>query len=129
MWRPCVSSLALNLHVLTCGVPWCSGYHVCFTRRRSRVRNSLEPVLFCHLIERSAVFTFFSMNMSLFRDFAGLLLSVRWFGWTNDYLKLHILNSFGLGPMGSDLRGEFWSKRIFSWILSVRNAVLTQVRC
>ena len=27
-------------------VLWCSGYHVCFTRRRSRVRNSPEP-LFC----------------------------------------------------------------------------------
>ena len=24
-------------------VPWCSGYHVCLTRRRSRVRASLEP--------------------------------------------------------------------------------------
>ena len=24
-------------------VSWCSGYHVCFTRRRSRVRASLEP--------------------------------------------------------------------------------------
>lgn len=26
-------------------VRWCSGYHVCFTRRRSRVRTSLGP--FC----------------------------------------------------------------------------------
>ena len=25
-------------------VSWCSGYHVCFTRRRSRVRSSPEPV-------------------------------------------------------------------------------------
>ena len=24
-------------------VLWCSGYHVCFTRRRSRVRSSSEP--------------------------------------------------------------------------------------
>ena len=29
-------------------VRWCSGYHVCFTRRRSRVRTSLGPhSLFC----------------------------------------------------------------------------------
>ena len=27
-------------------VLWCSGYHVCFTRRRSRVRTSPEPPLF-----------------------------------------------------------------------------------
>ena len=27
-------------------VSWCSGYHVCFTRRRSRVRASLEPPFF-----------------------------------------------------------------------------------
>ena len=26
-------------------VLWCSGYHVCFTRRRSRVRTSSEPFL------------------------------------------------------------------------------------
>ena len=29
-----------------CRVLWCSGYHVCFTRRRSRVRTSPEPSLF-----------------------------------------------------------------------------------
>ena len=27
-------------------VRWCSGYHVCFTRRRSRVQASLEPFFF-----------------------------------------------------------------------------------
>ena len=27
-------------------VLWCSGYHVCFTRRRSRVRTSPEPLTF-----------------------------------------------------------------------------------
>ena len=27
-------------------VRWCSGYHVCFTRRRSRVQTSLEPFVF-----------------------------------------------------------------------------------
>ena len=31
------------------GVLWCSGYHVCFTRRRSRVRSSSEPELFLFL--------------------------------------------------------------------------------
>ncbi len=31
-------------------VPWCSGYHVCFTRRRSRDRSPREPfAIFCHL--------------------------------------------------------------------------------
>ena len=25
---------------------WCSGYHICFTRRRSRVRSSLEVSFF-----------------------------------------------------------------------------------
>ena len=29
-----------------CGVVWCSGYHVCFTRRRSRVRSPPWPLLF-----------------------------------------------------------------------------------
>ena len=28
-----------------CEVLWCSGYHVCFTRRRSRVRASPEPLI------------------------------------------------------------------------------------
>ena len=27
-------------------VLWCSGYHICFTRRWSRVRTSPEPVSF-----------------------------------------------------------------------------------
>ena len=27
-------------------VPWCSGHHVCLTRRRSRVRASSEPDFF-----------------------------------------------------------------------------------
>ena len=27
-------------------VLWCSGYHICFTRRRSRVRTSPEPLSF-----------------------------------------------------------------------------------
>ncbi len=27
-------------------VPWCSGYHVCFTRRRSWVRAPVEPSVF-----------------------------------------------------------------------------------
>ena len=30
--------------VSNCVVLWCSGYHVCFTRRRSRVRTSPEPL-------------------------------------------------------------------------------------
>jgi hypothetical protein len=32
--------LFMNILVL-----WCSGYHVCFTRRRSRVRTSPEPFI------------------------------------------------------------------------------------
>ena len=43
------------------GVPWCGGYHVCFTRRRSRVRNSPGPYYFlmysCSKLE--CVFCFF----------------------------------------------------------------------
>ena len=27
-------------------VPWCSGYHVCFTRKRSPVRSRAEPMAF-----------------------------------------------------------------------------------
>lgn len=26
-------------------VPWCSGYHVCFTRKRSPVRSRAEPMV------------------------------------------------------------------------------------
>ena len=39
-------------------VRWCSGYHVCFTRRRSRVQASLEPLLFFFFgLEKSAAET------------------------------------------------------------------------
>ena len=34
-----------STHFDSSEVLWCSGYHVCFTRRRSRVRTSSEPVL------------------------------------------------------------------------------------
>ena len=35
--------LDYNYRVANEQVLWCSGYHVCFTRRRSRVRSSSEP--------------------------------------------------------------------------------------
>lgn len=44
-------------------VPWCSGYHICFTRRRSPVRSWPESIFFflrvsygneCHIAERVA---------------------------------------------------------------------------
>ena len=33
-------------------VLWCSGYHVCFTRRRSWVRTSSEPHSFSRTVDR-----------------------------------------------------------------------------
>ena len=40
------NSWAINL--VKTWVLWCSGYHVCFTRRRPRVRTSPEPWFFSH---------------------------------------------------------------------------------
>ena len=40
-------------------VRWCSGYHVCFTRRRSRVQPSLEPsFFFSSIVVVGCLFTF-----------------------------------------------------------------------
>jgi hypothetical protein len=39
------------LTVIKTTLRWCSGYHICFTRRRSRVRSSLE-VLFLNIIRK-----------------------------------------------------------------------------
>ena len=48
--------------VINSPVPWCSGYHVCFTRRRSRVRSSPEPGAFVsEKIESSRVYSVYSI--------------------------------------------------------------------
>ena len=40
-----------NMNGLITWVLWCSGYHICLTRRWSRVRTSPEPViLYIHTI-------------------------------------------------------------------------------
>ena len=47
LWKVRVTSvfwLSFNF-AFASAVRWCSGYHVCFTRRRSRVRTSPEPHL------------------------------------------------------------------------------------
>ena len=52
-------------------VLWCSGYHVCFTRRRSRVRTSPEPLLFMFLIWGIAFRPLFTDTVSrLFKLFS-----------------------------------------------------------
>ena len=52
-WSSLVARRAHNPKVVgsnpssaTIMVPWCSGYHVCLSRRRSRVRFSSGPPLF-----------------------------------------------------------------------------------
>ena len=55
VWRNIFKQMALNWETailkMAVGegrwpVSWCSGYHVCFTRRRSRVRSSPKPGTF-----------------------------------------------------------------------------------
>ena len=54
-------------------VRWCSGYHVCFTRRRSRVQASLEPLLFLFpSTEEKETFLFHSLAIEL------KMISGRW---------------------------------------------------
>ena len=36
----------------TAVVVWCSGYHICFTRRRSPVRSRAEPLFLCTFLRR-----------------------------------------------------------------------------
>ena len=35
--------------------PWCSGYHVCLTRRRSRVRTSPEPHFATRILQSTSL--------------------------------------------------------------------------
>ena len=44
-WTELLNQGVTSTHFDSSEVLWCSGYHVCFTRRRSRVRTSSEPVL------------------------------------------------------------------------------------
>ena len=44
----CVWRMFTFSRVLPCKVHWCSGYHVCFTRRRSWVQAPDEPFFFSH---------------------------------------------------------------------------------
>ena len=47
LWKLSVGRIYVcSISVLAAMVLWCSGYHVCFTRRRSRVRSSSEPDAF-----------------------------------------------------------------------------------
>ncbi len=42
------TNLVAQIGALIQGARWCSGYHICLTRRRSRVQSSVEPVLFLY---------------------------------------------------------------------------------
>ena len=45
-WFPGASFKPSARWCRACAIPWCSGYHVCFTRRRSPVRSRAESRLF-----------------------------------------------------------------------------------
>lgn len=50
-----VVKLALQTELSRRWVPWCSGYHICFTRKGSRVRTPEEP-------SRRSIFAFMELS-------------------------------------------------------------------
>ena len=49
-------NLSLNLVLIHTQFPWCSGYHICLTRRRSPVRSRTETEVPCGLTARISGF-------------------------------------------------------------------------
>ena len=90
--------LVFDLVTTVKSVLWCSGYHVCFTRRRSRVRASPEPP-FLHV---STLARHYARTSSYTRylkhPFFGMQL-----GWQSHTLLLNKINGHSGGCV---LRGD-----------------------
>ena len=68
-------------------VSWCSGYHVCFTRRRSRVRSSPEPVFPFFFFQK----THFNWNLWSQRDWCYFFVRflIRWQASQTTTFEMH----------------------------------------